>query len=73
MPKNITNGEFIINYNEEDKVDENYKFIRAPTNDSIDILKNDKQKISTNYYIESRRLLIKIFERASLHKYLNPT
>lgn len=40
MPKNITNGEFIVNYNEEDKVDENYKFLRAPNNDSIDILKN---------------------------------
>lgn len=40
MPKNITNGEFIINYNEEDKVDEHYKFLRAPNTDSFDILKN---------------------------------
>ena len=40
MPKNITNGEFIINYNEEDRVDDGYKFMRAPNTDSIELLKN---------------------------------
>lgn len=40
MPKNITNGEFIINYNEEDRVEDNYKFMRAPNTDSLELLKN---------------------------------
>jgi hypothetical protein len=40
MPKNITNGEFIINYNEEDRVEDSYKFMRAPNTDSLELLKN---------------------------------
>jgi hypothetical protein len=53
MPKNITNGEFIVNYNEEDRVDENFKFMRAPNTDSLEILRNENIKSTTNYYIES--------------------
>ena len=53
MPKNITNGEFVVDYNQEDKVDENFKLIRAPANDSLEALRGDSLKIPNNFYIES--------------------
>lgn len=40
MPKNITNGEFVLDYNEEDKVDERFKLMRAPNSDSLDFLRH---------------------------------
>ena len=69
MPKNITNGEFIVNYNEEDRVDENFKFMRAPNTDSLEILRNENIKTSTNYYIESNITLTKIYVQESFHKF----
>ena len=53
MPRNITNGEFVLNYNEEDRVDPHYKFQRVPTNEFMDSLRAENNKIKTNYYIES--------------------
>jgi hypothetical protein len=53
MPKNITNGEFVLDYNEEDRVDERFKFIRAPNNDSLESLRHDNLKTPNSYYIES--------------------
>jgi hypothetical protein len=69
MPKNITNGEFIVNYNEEDRVDENFKFMRAPNTDSLEILRNENVKADTNYYIESNITLMKIYVQESFHKF----
>ena len=69
MPKNITNGEFIVNYNEEDRVDENFKFMRAPNTDSLEILRNENVKADTNYYIESNNTLMKIYVQESFHKF----
>lgn len=55
MPKNITNGEFVLDYHQDDRApDEHFKLIRAPNNDSLDYLKHDNQKIQNNYYIESK-------------------
>ena len=53
MPRNITNGEFELPYNEEDRVEPNAKFQRAPGYDSLDYLRHDNKKIRTNYFIES--------------------
>ncbi len=69
MPKNITNGEFIVNYNEEDRVDENFKFMRAPNTDSLEILRNENVKASTNFYIESNSGFMKIYVQDSFHKF----
>jgi hypothetical protein len=68
MPKNITNGEFVVDYNQEDKVDENFKLVRAPTNDSLEALRGDSLKIPNNFYIESIQTIMQIFEPDSLHK-----
>ena len=60
MPRNITNGEFTLNYNEEDRVDNNYKFQRVPGYDSLDSLRVDNKKTKTNFYIESKHSNIQI-------------
>lgn len=42
-----------MDYNQEDRVDERFKFIRCPNNDSLDLLRHEPQKTTNNYYIES--------------------
>jgi hypothetical protein len=54
MPRNITNGEFRLDYNQEDRVDEDYKLLKQPANHSIDSLRHDDNNIPINYFIESK-------------------
>lgn len=49
--KNITNGEIDLNVDDDDKVSEEYKFIRVPGGDMIDVVRQKNPNISTNYYI----------------------
>lgn len=51
--KNITNGEFDLDIDGDDRVNENYKFIKAPGGDVFDTLRRANPNIETNYYIES--------------------
>lgn len=69
MPKNITNGLIDLNVEEEDRVDEDFKFIRAPNNDSLDFLRQENQKIANTYYIESTSAPTQTSEQASSLRY----
>jgi hypothetical protein len=68
MPKNITNGEFVLDYNQEDRVDDRFKFIRCPNNDSLDLLRHEPQKTLNNFYIESTPSYSQTSARASSPK-----
>lgn len=68
MPKNITNGEFVVDYNQEDKVDENFKLIRAPTNDSLEALRGDSIKMPNQFFIESIPTITQTYVQDSLPK-----
>lgn len=49
--KNITNGEIDLNYDNEDKVNEDYKFVRSTKYDSFDDLKRQDPNTPISYYI----------------------
>lgn len=49
--KNITNGQIELAFDPEDKVGENYKFIRIPGGDIYDIVRKRDPNMRTNYYI----------------------
>ena len=45
MTKNITNGEFDLDIEADDRVKENYKFMRVPGGDAFDILRRHNPNI----------------------------
>lgn len=51
--KNITNGQFDLDIDLEDRVNENLKFIRVPGGDIYDTVRRKDPNTHTNYYIES--------------------
>ena len=67
--KNITNGEIDLNVDDEDKVPEEYKFIRVPGGDMIDLVRQKNPNIETNYYIESTLSLTETSGRVRSPKY----
>lgn len=53
MTKNITNGEFDLDVDADDRVNENFKFMRIPGGDAYDQLRRYNPNIDTTYHIES--------------------
>jgi hypothetical protein len=49
--KNITNGEFELDVDADDRVNENFKFMRVPGGDIYDIVRKKDPTVLTNYYI----------------------
>ncbi len=68
--KNITNGQIELAFDPEDKVGENYKFIRIPGGDVYDGVRKRDPNAKTNYYIESKNNNKQILELDHSHKSL---
>lgn len=54
MNKNITNGEIDLDFDQEDRVSENFKFLRVPEGDIYDVVRKKDPNTQTNFYIESK-------------------
>ena len=71
--KNITNGEFDLDIDADDRVNENHKFMRVPGGDAFDQLRRVNPNIDTTYHIESTGEYIEISGQAPFRRYPRST